>query len=124
MNLMLNSRDLAKRICKELSSKKAEDIVFIDVTKSSNFTDYLVICTAKNQVHAKVLSDHILEELRKEGIKPFGVEGERTAEWILVDLIDVVLHIFCKEAREYYRIEEIWFDAPQETYEEASQVGK
>ncbi|QID33728.1 ribosome silencing factor [Pampinifervens florentissimum] len=108
---MQDSRELLKTIKNLLEEKKAEDVVVLDVSKQTNIADYFVIATANSVVHARALLKHLNEELEKVGIKPDHVEGVEEANWILVDLIDIIVHIFQKEWREYYDLEWLYSNA-------------
>ena len=78
------------------------------------YTDFLVLCTARNQRQAKAIHDEVRETMKREqGLAPEHVEGERQAEWILVDYLDAILHVFSPEARDYYRLETLWGEAPR-----------
>ncbi len=93
--------------------KKAEDIVVLDL-RSSDFTDYLLICHGTNDRQIRAIADSIEERLRKElGVKPSHIEGHRESSWVLMDYIDFVVHVFDGEKREFYRLERLWGDAPR-----------
>ena len=78
-----------------------------------SYTDYFVICTGQNPRQTKAIYDSVREEMKKaERLTPRTVAGEREASWILADYLDVVLHVFTPDAREYYRLEELWGDVP------------
>jgi ribosome-associated protein len=78
-----------------------------------SYTDYFVICTGQNPRQTKAIYDAVREEIKKaDGLIPRTVAGEREASWILADYLDVVLHVFTPEARQYYRLEELWGDVP------------
>ncbi len=78
-----------------------------------SYTDYFVICTGGNPRQTKAIYDEVREKLKKEsGVVPRNVNGEREATWILADYLDVVLHVFTQEARDYYRLEDLWSDVP------------
>jgi ribosome-associated protein len=78
-----------------------------------SYTDYFVICTGQNPRQTKAIYDAVREDMKKaERLTPRTVAGEREASWILADYLDVVLHVFTPEAREYYRLEELWGDVP------------
>ncbi len=108
---MQDSRELLKRLKNLLEEKKAEDVVILDVSKQTNIADYFVIATANSAVHAKALLKHLTEELEKMGIRPDHVEGAEDANWILLDLIDIIVHVFLREWREYYDLEWLYSSA-------------
>lgn len=104
--------DKLKLIKTLLEDKKAEDISILDVRKHTNIADYFIIATANSSVHAKALAEHLEKELKSRGITIDHVEGLNDhAQWILVDLLDVIVHIQTKEAREYYNLDWLWSNA-------------
>lgn len=108
---MQDSIELLRFLKTLLEDKKAEDVVVLDVSKHTNIADYFVIATANSSVHARALLKYLLEELEKKGIKPDHVEGEEEGGWILIDLIDIIVHVFLKEWREYYDLEWLYSTA-------------
>jgi ribosome-associated protein len=108
---MQDKREILKTIKELLDGKKAENIVILDVSKHTNIADYFVIATANSSIHAKALTDYLVEELEKRGIKPDHLEGVEGGGWILIDLIDIIVHIFLREWREYYDLEWLYSSA-------------
>jgi ribosome-associated protein len=108
-------KTLAKRIVKIAWSKKAENIVLLDLKKISSMTDYFLICSAGSNVQARVIAEAILESLDESGIK-CSVEGLDVSHWILIDCYSVVVHIFLPEVRQFYGLERLWGDAPREVF--------
>jgi ribosome-associated protein len=102
---------LARRLAAIADDKKATDLVALDVKPLVSYTDYLVICTAGNERQAKAIHDEVYHQLKRDGWLPARVEGEREAEWVLMDYLDAVLHIFTPELRERYRLEVLWGEA-------------
>lgn len=102
---------LARRLAGIADEKGASDLVALDVRQLVGYTDYLVICTARNERQAKAVHDEIYHRMKREGWLPARVEGEREAEWVLMDYLDSVLHIFTPELRERYRLEVLWGEA-------------
>jgi ribosome-associated protein len=92
-------------------SKKATDIVIIDLRKVSTAADYFVICTADSDVQVRAIADAIEDDTRVGGEAPWHAEGKRASIWIVLDYVDVVAHVFHKEARAYYNLERLWSDA-------------
>ncbi|HYU62052.1 MAG TPA: ribosome silencing factor [Solirubrobacterales bacterium] len=110
----IESAALAQRIAEIVDSKGATDIVALDVRGLVTYTDFLVICTARNERQAKAVHDEVHVRLKKEdGLLPGSVEGEREAHWVLVDYLDCVLHVFVPATRDYYRLETLWGEAPR-----------
>lgn len=99
--------------------KKAKNIVALNVRKISSFTNYLLICSGATDRQVKAVTDTVQEYLKKEGIRPLGVEGETNAEWILLDYDDVVISIFQEATRSFYDLENLW-DAPRMEIDEAT----
>jgi ribosome-associated protein len=109
------SKALARKMIKIIWSKKAEDVVLLDLKKLSNVTDYFLICSAGSDVHAQTIAEAVLEKLDSSGVVSH-VEGYETGHWILIDCYGVVLHIFRPEVREHYGLERLWGDAPREEF--------
>jgi ribosome-associated protein len=108
-------KTLARRIVKIAWSKKAENIVLLDLKKLSIMADYFLVCSAGSEVQARVIAEAILDSLGDSGIKT-SVEGLEGSRWILIDCYSVVAHIFLPEAREFYGLERLWGDAPREEF--------
>jgi ribosome-associated protein len=106
-----DSEALVRRIAAIADDKKAGDLVALDVRSLVGYTDYLVICTARNERQAKAIHDEVYHQLKREDLLPARVEGEREAEWILMDYLDAILHVFTPEMRERYRLEVLWGEA-------------
>ena len=104
-----------KVVLEALEDVKAKDILAIDVSLISNVADAIVIASGTSTRHIKALADNVAEEARKAGFRPLGVEGERDAEWILIDLGFVVVHVMLPTARRFYDLESLWRAAPEET---------
>jgi ribosome-associated protein len=106
------SEALARRVADVAEGKGASEVVALDVRPLVGYTDFLVICSARNERQAKAIHDEVRERLKGEGRRPAREEGVAEARWILLDYLDCVLHIFTPEAREYYRLEQLWGEAP------------
>lgn len=91
-------------------SKKAHDLLALDITGIASFTNYFLFCTGDNSRQMQAIADEVEKRLRVEGIRPAHVEGYQNSEWILMDYIDLVVHIFSKEARAFYDLERLWRD--------------
>ncbi len=105
-------RDLALAALDDL---KAKDVQVLDVRKLTSITDYMIIASGTSSRHVKATADNVVEKAKHAGCPPLGVEGEREAEWILVDLADVVVHVMQPDARAFYQLEKLWeFDAARE----------
>ncbi|WP_436659172.1 ribosome silencing factor [Acinetobacter sp. P1(2025)] len=97
-----------KVVHEALADVKAKDILELDVSSISNVADAIVIASGTSTRHVKALADNVADEARKAGFRPLGVEGERDAEWILIDLGYVVVHVMLPTARKFYDLESLW----------------
>jgi ribosome-associated protein len=95
-----------------LFDRKADDVTLLDLRSVSTATDYFLIATGRSDTHVSSIGDHLVDELKKEGVRPSGVEGMRGGRWVLVDYVDFVVHVFHPAAREFYQLERLWGDAP------------
>ena len=109
---MIASAQLADRIAAIASDKKARDLRVLDVADLVGYTDYFLICSGGTERQTKAIHDAVHFELKREGVLPARVEGEREARWILMDYGDCVVHIFTPDARAFYRLEQLWGEAP------------
>lgn len=110
--------ELKTLVLETLSEKQGSHIVSIDMRSVNPFTDYFIIATAKNLRHADSLAEDVIERVSKQGYSIRTKEGSEGSNWILVDVEDVIVHIFTQEGREQYRLETLWGDLPSEEYEE------
>jgi ribosome-associated protein len=93
--------------------RKAQGVVALDLRGISSATDYFVICSGSSDIHVRAIAEHVIEELKKEGVRAGHVEGLEGGRWVLVDYIDFVVHVFHPSAREFYQLETLWGDAPR-----------
>jgi len=107
---------------KAATSKKALDIVLLDLRGLSNITDYFLIISGNSDRHVQGIAEAILENMEKEGHRPLGIEGLSQGKWVLLDYDDVVIHIFYEPVRKYYDLEGLWADAPRLVLDEASKA--
>jgi ribosome-associated protein len=91
--------------------KKAEQLVVLDLTKSSAFTDFFIICTGTNRRQVQAIADAVEEAIGKRGTKPALVEGYERGDWVLLDYFDFIVHVFLPASREFYNLERLWGDA-------------
>jgi ribosome-associated protein len=110
----MTSARLAERIAEIAADRKAIDIRVLDLRDVVTYTDYFVICTGNTERQTKAIHDAIYQELKDsdDRLLPRRSEGEREARWILLDYLDTVVHIFTPAARDYYRLEQLWGEAP------------
>jgi len=110
----LNSTDLANQIAEVIFTKKGFNVLKIDLRNLVTFTDYFVICSADSDTQVKAIADHVDNVLLDEGIRCWHKEGLKALSWVLLDYVDVVVHVFKKDARDFYNLEKLWGDAPSE----------
>jgi ribosome-associated protein len=109
----LTSLEQARRIAGLAQEKLAQDVVILDMRPVVSYTDYFVVCTGQNTRQAAAIYDEVHQRMKHDvQLLPSSVDGQREASWIVADYLDVVLHIFTPEAREYYRLEDLWGDVP------------
>jgi len=107
----LKSTELAHLIAQFSLEKKAEDVMILDLRGITTITDFFVICSGDTDHQVKAISDNIIEKLANQKIKVWHREGYESLNWVLLDLVDVVVHIFQPETRDYYSLEKLWGDA-------------
>jgi ribosome-associated protein len=100
-------------IAQWLQQKKALDIIGLDISKLSNIAEGIIVATAKSGRHARTLAEETAYEAKKRKFDNFGTEGIKSENWVLVDMNDVLVHIFQSEARNFYNLEGLWADAPR-----------
>lgn len=117
------SEQLARHLAAIADSKKAEDVVVLDMRKLVAYTDFLAICTARSERQARAIVDEVRLRVKREaGLLPGGVDGGGDAGWTILDYLDCVLHVFTPEARERYGLEDLWRDAPRLELEDAPEA--
>jgi ribosome-associated protein len=104
--------------------KKATDAVLLEMSEAVTFTDWFVVLTGGNPRQTKAIAEEIQRGLRAQGLRPARVEGEREGDWILLDYLDAVIHVFTPAAREFYRLEKLWGDVPQTWVANAGEEGQ
>jgi ribosome-associated protein len=109
----VEGRELANQIAEIIVDKQGEDILILDLTEVTTFTDYFVICTAGSRRQLDAIQSAVQEELKRSEIQRLvpGAEGDPESGWILVDYNSVVVHLFTQEMRDFYRLEELWSSA-------------
>lgn len=104
----LNTSIIKSDIIPLLEDHKAKDVIVLDVSHITDITDSMIICTANSSRHSKTLAEYVVAAAKKKGIEVLGVEGEKEGEWILIDLVDVIIHIMLPNVRELYNLEKLW----------------
>jgi len=108
------SENLARQLAAIADSKKAEDLVVLDMRGLVAYTDFLAICTARSERQAKAIVDEVRLRVKREtGLLPGGVDGGGDAGWTILDYLDCVLHVFTPDARQRYALEDLWHEAPR-----------
>ena len=107
----MDSKILALKLAEFALTKKAEDIKILDLRKITTIADFFVICTANSEPQVKAVADAILEGAKKDGETVWHKEGTNMRSWVLLDFVDVVVHVFLKDTRSFYSLEKLWGDA-------------
>ena len=107
----INKKNTANKVASLMLEKKALDIKLINLKKITTLTDHFIICTSESDPQTRAIFNHIKDELIKEKIKPWRTEGYEHLQWVIMDYINFVIHIFNKETRDYYNFERLWGDA-------------
>ena len=111
----------ARRMAALAQEKLARDVVILDMQPVCTYTDYFVVATGNNPRQTKAIWDEVHERLKHDdGLLPRSVAGERESTWIVADYLDVVLHVFTPDARDFYRLDDLWGDVPHEEVEAAT----
>ena len=114
MSAPQKSESLARRLAELADSKKAEEIVVLDMRALVSYTDFLVICSARNERQAKAIVDEVRLQVKHEmGLLPSGVDAGVDAGWAVLDYLDCFLHVFTEEARQRFQLEDLWREAPR-----------
>lgn len=112
-----NAKELAHKAGVCALDKRADDIKILDLRDKTSITDYFVICSANAAMQVRAIADNIQVTLEGEGHQVWHVEGYESGRWVLLDFVDVVVHVFLDEARDFYGLERLWGDAPVEVIE-------
>ena len=121
---IVTSRQLAVACARLADGKKASEIVVLDLRKLNSITDYFVICSTLNDRQSRAVAEEVAYEMKRKGLRRYGMEGERGAPWILEDFGDFVLHVFRENYRKFYDLETLWCDAPLVKWEKAKRPRK
>lgn len=110
----MDAEKLATKLAKLILKKKGENILILDLRNTAPFAEFFIIATATSTVHAKAIADALQDRREIAGLKkPHHIEGLESAQWILLDYFDVIVHIFLPDVREFYGLERLWGDVPQ-----------
>lgn len=108
------------RAAELLLDRKATDISLLDLRGISSAADYFLIASGRSDTHVSAIADHLVDEMKRSGSRPSGVEGLRGGRWVLIDFVDLVVHVFHPAARDFYQLERLWGDAPMHLLEPES----
>jgi len=100
--------DIKAMVLASLEDLKAQDIVVMDVKQKTTVTDWVIVASGTSSRHVKSIANSVNVDAKKVGLKPYGIEGDDTGEWVLVDLGDVVVHVMQKDVRKFYDLESLW----------------
>ena len=100
------------------ADRKGADMLAMDLRGISNATDFFLLVSGTSDQHVRSIAEHIIEELKKEDVRPSHVEGLRAGRWVLIDYIDFVVHVFHPAARDFYQLERLWGDAPAQALDD------
>ena len=115
----MTSRILAKRIADLMLSKKAQDVVILDLKKLTSATDYFVICSSDSDTQVKAIADAVQDGMEELGEHVWHHEGYHALRWVVLDYVDVVVHVFHKEERSFYNLDRLWGDAKRTEVQDA-----
>ena len=117
--LLLDAKTLSQIAVSALQEVKGKQIIRMDLTQTDGaITDYFVICSGTSDRHVTALAESVIEKTRDAGERPINQEGLQAGEWILLDFVNVVVHIFQQEKRDFYRLEKLWGDATFESFDD------
>ena len=119
----LSPRKIADYAISVLEDHKATDIRCLDVSHLTSIMDYMIVATGRSGRHVRALGDALVESCKERGIEILGAEGKEAGEWLLVDLVDVVVHVMLPRTREFYDIEKLWDISPRDDDANRSHIG-
>ncbi len=117
------SKEVALAAARAAAAKQGEDIAILDVHELIVITDFFVIASGSSDRQVRTIVDEVEKAVRERGVRPVRREGETENRWVLLDYVDVVVHVFADEEREYYDLERLWRDAPRVRWQDSDAVG-
>ena len=118
MSTTSERNSIIEPIVEALQSKKGLDILLMDLRASTDTVDYFILCSGTSELHVKSLAEEVVGQLKRAGQPPWQVEGYKERNWVLIDFVDIAVHIFRRETREFYALERLWGDAECTRYED------
>jgi ribosome-associated protein len=116
------TKTTAKKVVSFALDKKAYDVQLMDVRKITTVTDFFIICSGTSETQVKAIADYVLEKSKEYGLSVNHVEGQESLRWVLIDMVEIVVHVFQPEVRSYYQLERLWGDAPTDRYGEENEA--
>ena len=114
------TRSTARKVAAFALEKKAADVLVMDVRKVTDVTRFFIVCTGQSAPQVKAIADHVIDSCRDSKLGVYHVEGYDSLRWVLIDLVDIVVHVFQPEVRGYYQLERLWGDAQVERVDDAA----
>ena len=114
------TRATARKVAAFALEKKAADILVMDVRKVTDVARFFIVCTGQSGPQVKAIADHVIDSCRDSKLGVYHVEGYDSLRWVLIDLVDIVVHVFQPDVRAYYQLERLWGDAPVERLGDAA----
>lgn len=110
----MQTEQLKQLVIESLEEMKGNDIVVLDVSENTSVTDYMIIASGTSNRHVASLANNVTVKVKDNGVRPLGVEGQSGSEWVLVDLGDIVVHVMQPATRQFYDLERLWSDLPED----------
>ncbi|AWH87710.1 ribosome silencing factor [Limnobaculum parvum] len=104
----MQGNELQSFVIDKIEDLKGQDIVSIDVSKTSSITDCMIICTGTSSKHVQSIADHVVQSARQAGMLPLGIDGQNAGDWVVVDLDHVMVHVLQEDSRQLYELEKLW----------------
>ncbi len=122
--MSLQHEELVKGVIEWMTEKKADEITYLDVREKTSFTDAILVCTGLGSLHNQAIANNILDQAKANKVRVLSTEGFDNGVWILIDLVDVIVHIFDEKTRDYYRLESFWKEQIEKLAEMRSEYDK